>query len=514
MADTTTYLVGDQQVRVRAYPTLRAAHVRWLNPGEQIEGTARIEADGYVWWQHSEGWSAEKSSDGAETYLFEAQETTVDPAQSKKFKVDSQVRIRAGASLNAAHVRWLDPGSQVIVNADSRTEADGYVWWQHSAGWSAEKSLTEADEIYMIELQAPTVVTSSKPADSSINTAIKDAATENAQENTEQDNTSDTQNSTPTKPTTATKPAEEVKKTVYTASQQVRIRSAPSLNGEHEGWIMPGTVIEVFSDSQTIADGYVWWEHADGWSAERNTDNTTFFLTAGASGGLIDSAAGTGDSKAAKIGPYTNYRDDIDINSLPNLDTLFKKIPFELARAAFWQYYGNNRFSQKIWSQGKRWYSYCQSLHAGIDFGVGQNTGSVPVIAGIEGGTFSKHITNYYAPNGLFVNVGPYTIIYGHIDNPRSFNKGDAIGVDTVMGDITFGGWSSTNHLHLEVRYRGAYLVNPLLLMAPEVREAVMARFKPYTQYFYSDSTWDQWITPLDQPIIRLSDPVIGPNSR
>ena len=41
-----------------------------------------------------------------------------------------------------------------------------------------------------------------------------------------------------------------------------------------------------------------------------------------------------------------------------------------------------------------------------------------------------------------------------------------------------------------------------------------MNRFKPYSQYFYSDATWDKWLTPLDQPILKINDPVIGPNGR
>lgn len=517
MADKTTLRVGDRQVRIRSIPALRGEFIRWMDPGEQVEAESRTIADGYIWWHHPEGWSAEKSVDGAEVYLFPvAEESAPAPSESVKFKVDIQVRVRATPALGGAHIRWIDPGSQVVVDGNSRTEADGYIWWKHEAGWSAEKSV-DGKYIFMTRIVAP-VVTATKPESATINQTIKDAAQENAADTSTTTapqkpvTTADTTEPTTTTPTKTAGMA-EVSKKAFTIINKVRVRSAPALAGEHVGWLDPGITLEVDTDSLTEADGYIWWRHSSGWSAERNIENTLTFLVLPGSGALIDVAVGSG-ALANINGPFPSYIDGIDVNSFPKLNSLFTRSPFDLNRVAFWQYFGNNRFAQKIWSQGKRWYEFSQSLHSGLDFGVGQNTGSVPVYASIEGGSFVQHITNYYAPNGLFVKAGDYTIVYGHVDNPRSFNPGDPIGPDTIIGEITFGGWDSTNHLHLEVRYKGAYAVNPILLMPEDVRRTIMARWKPYEQYFYSDNTWSKWLTPLDQPLIKLNAPIIGPNAR
>lgn len=58
-----------------------------------------------------------------------------------KLEASGKVRIRSAASLQGTHLGWLEATTVIEVDPDSRTEADGYVWWKHSAGWSAEKSL-------------------------------------------------------------------------------------------------------------------------------------------------------------------------------------------------------------------------------------------------------------------------------------------------------------------------------------------------------------------------------------
>lgn len=66
--------------------------------------------------------------------------------------------------------------------------------------------------------------------------------------------------------------------TRFEASGKVRIRSAPSLQGIHLGWLEATAVIDVVPDSRTQADGYIWWQHANGWSAEKSTDDKRVFL--------------------------------------------------------------------------------------------------------------------------------------------------------------------------------------------------------------------------------------------
>ena len=59
---------------------------------------------------------------------------------------------------------------------------------------------------------------------------------------------------------------------------QVRVRDKPDLDGNMIKWLSPGQTVEVDPESRTEADGYVWWRHADGWSAERNVAGTAVFL--------------------------------------------------------------------------------------------------------------------------------------------------------------------------------------------------------------------------------------------
>ena len=82
--------------------------------------------------------------------------TTAKPTDTdeKKFEAAARVRIRSAGSLRGTHLGWIDAFTIIDVEPKSRIEADGYVWWKHSGGWSAEKSLDEK----RIFLQAPLVI--------------------------------------------------------------------------------------------------------------------------------------------------------------------------------------------------------------------------------------------------------------------------------------------------------------------------------------------------------------------
>ena len=86
MAEKTIFQVGPNQVRVRSAPGLQGAMVRWLEPGTQIEAlpNSRTEADGYIWWQHGGGWTAERHISGSPVYLFEAVPAPTPSAPDKK----------------------------------------------------------------------------------------------------------------------------------------------------------------------------------------------------------------------------------------------------------------------------------------------------------------------------------------------------------------------------------------------------------------------------------------------
>jgi len=288
----------------------------------------------------------------------------------------------------------------------------------------------------------------------------------------------------------------------------VRVRSAPNLSGDTIRYLDPGTALEVNPDSRTEADGYVWWQHSEGWSAERSANGKEVYLFEPGKAAPAPLRAEPQDEATPGAPPVAaparleGLPADQD---LPLKNELFRRTPVDLAQTQWWQYFGNNVFGYDLWAKGAKWYAYCQGLHGGLDFG-NSSTRGIKVYAGVQG-VFDKVITSSFAPHGLFVRAGDYTIIYGHLVNPGSFQPGQPVGPDAYMGELQFGG---QNHLHLEVRYRENWIVNPLLLMPEEMREAIFAKFPPSGEYFYRGGGWSKWQTPLDQPVLQLNGPLIG----
>jgi hypothetical protein len=298
-------------------------------------------------------------------------------------------------------------------------------------------------------------------------------------------------------------------KTFVVGSDQVRVRSEPNLKGAMIKWLMPGQTIEMDEASRTESDGYVWWKHADGWSAERSVSGQSIFMTASQPAQATPEKLEKKDTSTPAPSGAVSMSDGLpNVNTLPMRDSLFKRLPVDLEQILFWQYYGNNVFSHNLWRDGKQWYAFSQGLHAGLDFGNSATQG-VPVYAGVKG-TFERISSKYYRPNGLRVKAGDYTVIYGHLDNPRPFQVGQPISPDTVMGELEFRG---QDHLHLEVRYQGRWIINPLLLMPSDMRDALVQKFPPSEKYFFKSGNWTQWQKPLDQPVLVLGGGLIGPHA-
>ena len=53
---------------------------------------------------------------------------------------DGPLSVRATPGTAGARVGELPTGALLVVEADSRTVVDGFVWWKHALGWSAEGS--------------------------------------------------------------------------------------------------------------------------------------------------------------------------------------------------------------------------------------------------------------------------------------------------------------------------------------------------------------------------------------
>lgn len=543
------FKVGAVGVRIRTEPRRGASEVRWAKAGELLscDLNSRTEAEGFVWWHHPEGWSAERNTAGTEFYMHEqtaaetpaaaapvttpgastsTPATTATPVTTSApvttgapvtigapatagastihgYKVGSMmVRVRATPSLSGAEVRWLNPGEVVQCDENTRTTADGYVWIKHQFGWSAVRNLDES----LIFLYVPP---SAEPTPAAPATTVTPVATTTAPA------PAVTTPTTPAAAPDATSRASAIPTSVIPAATtpaapskvfrvsrtQVRVRAKPSLTGEMVRWLLPGETITV--DTRQEADGFIWWHHSEGWTAERSLDGTQEFL-------VDPETFAKREAEAAAAAATPSSVSAPDGTTLPNLNSLFTRFPMALEQTEWWQYFGNNVFAYNLWRDGKKWYSYCQALHGGLDFGNSRVSG-IPIYAGVHG-TYQKTITSSYAPFGIFVKSGDYTIIYGHLINPRQFAAGAIITPDTVLGECQVPG---QNHLHLEVRYKEVWIVNPLLFFSEAMRAQVFNKFPPGPNHFYRDARWSRWQTPLDQPILKLgAADIIGPHAK
>ncbi len=150
-------------VRVRREPILRTSaiiHDKVLQKGEivTVDPNSRIVRDGFVWWKHADGWSASERENRSEI-LMEAVDNTppapqpLKPAPGQKLTfqvVTNGLRVRSAAGTTSTLVAntSFSTGQRVEVDATSRTEAGGYIWWKHTTGWSASSS-TDGVQVFM-----------------------------------------------------------------------------------------------------------------------------------------------------------------------------------------------------------------------------------------------------------------------------------------------------------------------------------------------------------------------------
>ncbi|MBC8100288.1 MAG: hypothetical protein H7Y11_12650, partial [Armatimonadetes bacterium] len=135
------FKVVDGPLGIRVEPKIALAKLRQTlghyNMVE-VDPTSRTEADGYIWWKHSAGWSVELEVNGD---IFMTESEPPDPNKPKYFVVVTTRAISVRKTPNGAHTALkLAPKQGIQVDPLSRTEAGGYAWWQHPDGWSAERA--------------------------------------------------------------------------------------------------------------------------------------------------------------------------------------------------------------------------------------------------------------------------------------------------------------------------------------------------------------------------------------
>ncbi|MCC6612765.1 MAG: hypothetical protein IT320_04755 [Anaerolineae bacterium] len=259
------------------------------------------------------------------------------------------------------------------------------------------------------------------------------------------------------------------------------------------------------------AGGYIWRKHVSGWTIESKVTKPEIYLIA-----VSD------DPNLQNAGPPVTLPDDGTTLDLP---PLFVALPVPLAETTWLQYFGNTHFAAYLHGQSnerrRAAYDFCQGLHGGIDFGnTGRNDPPSLVRAGVPNGIVSEVAANstMYRSGVVRIKIGIFTIIYGHMANVGRLTVGQQVRPDTILGEIDL---KEQFHLHLEVRVRvnkHDYVINPLNVMPPAVRDPLLEKFSDFEQHFYSDETWDQWQTPLDQPVLKVTNgkapELIGPFAR
>ncbi|MCI0714653.1 MAG: hypothetical protein L0154_31145 [Chloroflexi bacterium] len=323
----------------------------------------------------------------------------------------------------------LNLGDRVEVLPTSRLENQGYVWWRHRDGWSAEKAVS-GSPVYMV-----------RAADLD--------------------------------PT----PTDSIFQVVTLA---LNVRTQPSLDPSTltSTTLRMGETVKVVPGSRRDTLGYVWWQHDLGWSAEKRSDNTEIFMA--------------------------------DVNTeLPGTAFVITKSPMDLDDMEWFYYYGNTRFAFLYGSQ-HNYDGYSQGLHGGLDYGYPAQSGrTIPIFAGVHGTFDYGGSGRAFGPNRVDILVEGYRIIYGHIAQPLQLAKGTPVNPDTVVGVVDV----NADHMHLEIRKSG-YIYNPLLFMTKTMREKIFDDFPPVGSFaFYQSTSWNKWITPLDQPVITIGGPVIGPRA-
>lgn len=288
------------------------------------------------------------------------------------------------------------------------------------------------------------------------------------------------------------------------------VRPLPSRNTTPVGRLIQNQQIEVIPDSRTEAEGNVWWQHALGWSAERSLNPAEKPLMER----VIVEQQGRSDAPV-----NLNNADQITLPTGTRIDRpmLFSRHPVALIDTQWTQYFGNTRFAFNLQfdrnPRRQRMYFYSQGLHAGIDYGNNDNKTTVPIVAGITGRVekVARNAT-VYRPGFVWVRAGDFVVIYGHMGNiPSDITVGSTVTPGTKLGFIE----PLEDHLHLEIRYRQTWIINPLVFMTPAMTDAFMVRFPVFN--FYSSPVWTRWLTPFDQPVLRLgspdTNPLIGPRS-
>ena len=526
-------------LRIRSAPSLSSRIVGSLIRGSQIyvDAASRVERDGYVWWQHADGWSAERSIGGRTLFMLEVKESPTNQKQKRFVVVIWGLNIRAQPGFNRPVTGVLRRGTQVDVDASTRLERDGFIWWEHSAGWSAERR-GDGQSYLMVEV----------PIGKQANRKIMKSTT-NLRIFTQPSFTSQIMGQLPRQSEIAidlntrvtsehyvwvqyqggwiseksasglerflrrVTPAGEITRYVI-QSRGVEIRSTPQRTPNNlVGKIPQGQVVTFNFREAVTRDGLIWVEHERGWSPWRTQDKTQTFLTS------------IGANR--NVAPFNRNRSPY-LDWVPKLGELIQKMPVHIDQTGWIQYFGNTPFAySRAYQSG--WYRNSQLLHSGFDFG---NRRGSPVFAATDCTFLYQEGTSIWRK--VVVRTGDFTFYYQHLTNVPNFIAGEFIPAGTRIGQII--AWNdpsigNNDHLHFEVRHFTDWIIDPLVLMPNTAVQEIITRpnfipTRPDTRkdptsslrFFYKsppgrEPVWNRWTKWNNQPILIRGGIPIGPRA-
>lgn len=577
------FLVRALSLRARDMPGIKAQTVAHVETGTvvKVNANSRAEADGYVWWQGEPGWLAQGRVDQRQALMIDITphvppyglkplgefapyiEHTAPDVPQKRFRVATNaLSVRGQPELAHQYLRGvtLRRGDELLVDADAWAEQDGFMWWGYGCGWSTEQSLGSG--LRLLDDLTPDVRRIEHPP------VAAPAAELRAQYVPEDVIAALTIAPTPAEPSVAIKRFQVL-------SPMLNVRAAPGLSQRAvSASLRTGAEIAVRADAWREVDGYVWWQHSTGWSAERTISGSQLHLRdltpeiprvnpnpapvpvptpipipapipgihryrVIALGVTIRDEPNTNAIRVGRlrqgeellIDPAHLVSNDgyvwakhdsgwsairsldgkeelmLNIDMLPLLGRLIQRLPVRLEETEWVQYYGSTSFAYHFGTTYS-YHTYAQGLHSGLDLGKFISNPNKPSVFAALDGLFDGRGLKY-GPNRVDVLVDDYRIIYGHLGSPVSLPRRAPVGPDTVMGTME----NSQRHLHFEIRYRDRYILNPLLMMPAAMAQELLGKFPPTATTFMKTGTWDRWLTPFDQPVIRLGGEVIGPKA-
>ena len=146
--------------------------------------------------------------------------------------------------------------------------------------------------------------------------------------------------------------------------------------------------------------------------------------------------------------------------------------PFAFA----WESYITSPFGYRYWDDGST------EFHKGVDFGVPHGTEELAIADGTVVKIYTSCTHDYPKDYGcgcggnygnyvdILTDDGVYYISYGHMAQVY-VNVGDKVKNGQVLGTAGCTGWSTGNHLHLELRlgHSNGELIDPLTFIQPYV---------------------------------------------